>query len=278
MIDEMSASEALKKLYQHNAAQQEEIREKFCALGPFGEFAWTYLLNKLESSDTHEAVRDRGDFQRELMETIIREFSRYRGQFEDCRGQGMPFGEALEKARENLKPLTARENEVVEFCLKWTALENIVTTVASGTALEDIADIWHVSHKCVREAYNDFPEVIIGDYMGVDIYQSLPPDEQEELMVFFKKVLTGTQSVQEYAFLVKGIKARFLNRLQAVSPDELFKLPKEKARHAMKVFLSHGGTMDERALIAWAKEKGIKQEELESLIALAAPRRIAGDV
>ncbi|MFZ7113329.1 MAG: hypothetical protein ACOWYE_16730 [Desulfatiglandales bacterium] len=268
MTEDMLIIHTVKELFENDHYNQAQIPAKFESLGPFGEFGWRYLEKRLGTTDSREAVRDRHDFQRQLTKTLIEKYEAYSRHFKSYLNQGLSCGKALEKAMETLSPFTPLEREVVEFCLKWTALENILSEISKGVILETIAGHWGVSDKWIREAYDDFLEVMVSDYLGKEHYEILPSSEQEDLRNSFLKVLTGAMSLQEYTFLVAGLKARQLRRLRSLSVKELFAIPREKGRFAVKLFLENGGKIDESTLIAWARGQGINQEELEDLLVL----------
>ncbi len=265
----MLALEKVKKLYKNDATERNEIIERFESLGALGEFGWRYLVKKKEILESSEAVRDRESFQRELTENMIKKHVEYRKRVEECLQRGLYFGECLEQARDGLAPLSSIEKEIIELSLKWTALEKVISGLSAGEALESFAVNWHVSEKCIREIYDDFPEVMVSDYIGNDIYQVLPLEDKDQLKIAFLRVLTKDMSIPEYAFLIKGLKGQALKRICSFNEKDFFQLPKEQIRPALEIFLEYGGKIDEKALIDLTNEKGITQAEMESLLSLA---------
>ena len=270
MAEEMLAMDKVKELYEKDGSRGDEVLKKFESLRALGEFGWRYLVKKKEAFDSFDTAHNQERYLRELTEGMIEKHGEYKKQIETCLHEGLSFGESLEQARERLAPLSPLEKEVVELSLKWTALGNIVLDLAKGEILADIAGNWHVSDKCVREVYSDFPEVMVSDYIGNDIYQMLSAEEMEHLKVCFLKVLTEAMSIQEYAFLAKDLKGRILKQIKSYEIKDFFELPKGQAGPALNIFLESGGKIDEKALVALANEKGINQEEFESLRILAA--------
>lgn len=270
MAEEMLAMDTVKKLYENDGSRGYEVLKRFESLGALGEFGWRYLVKKKEAFNAYDTVHNQQYYLRELTECMIAKHGEYKKKIEACLHEGLSFGDSLEQARERLAPLSPLEKEVVELSLKWTALESIISNLAKGEILADIAGNWHVSDKCVREVYNDFPEVMVSDYIDDDIYQMLSAEEMNNLKDCFLKVLTCAMSIQEFAFLAKGLKGRILKQIKSYDLKDFFDLPKEKARPALNVFLGSGGKIDEKTLVALANEKGINQEEFESLRVLAA--------
>ncbi len=266
----MLALEKVKKLYIMDASKRKEVTERFESLGALGEFGWRYLIKKKGNFESGDAVRDRVSFQKKLTENMIKKHIEYGKQMEVCLQRGLHFGECLEQARDGLGPLSSIEKEIVELSLKWTALENIISGLSGGEPLESLAGNWHVSEKCIREIYYDFPEVMVSDYIGNDVYQMLSSENKDRMKVSFLKVLANDMSIQEYAFLTKGLKDQTLKRIRSFNEKDFFELPKDQVRSALVIFLEYGGRIDEKTLIALTNEKGITQAEMESLISLAA--------
>ncbi len=270
MAEEMLAMDAVKKLYEKSDSRGQDVIKKFQSLGPLGEFGWLYMVKKKGIFYSYDTVRKEEGYLRELTECMIEKHGEYKKHVDACLREGISFGESLEQARERLAPLSPLEKEVVELSLKWTALERIISELAKGEILANLAGGWHVSDKCVREVYNDFPEVLVSDYIGNDVYRMLPPEKTEHLNTCFLKVLSEAMSIQEYAFLAKGLKGQILKQIKSFEIRDFFGLPKKQVAPALNIFLTSGGTMEDKDLIALANEKDINQEELEALRILAA--------
>lgn len=268
MTQEILADRMVKDLFKDDPLQGEAIGKKFEALSAFGEFGWRYLLNRIERLPSYESAGDPHHILKELAKTLVEKQGQYRKVVETHVDREAPFGAVLLKAMEGLSPLSPLEKEVLEFTLKWIALEKVLAAINRRESLGDIARNLHVSEKWVREIYYDFTEVVVSDYLGNDLYKILSQDDQELLKTLFLRVINREKTVQEFVLFVKGLQAQVLKRIRHFNIRDLLTLPVEQARHALKVCLESGVDLAEKELIAWANEKGIDQVELERLLEL----------
>lgn len=268
MTQEILAERMVKDLFKDDPLQGEDIGKKFEALSAFGEFGWRYLLKRTKNLQSYESAGDPHHILKELAKTLVEKQEQYKKIVETYVAREASFGAVLLKAVEGLSPLSPLEKEVLEFTLKWIALEKVLAALNRRESMADIARNLRVSEKWVRETYYDFTEVVVSDYLGNDLYEILHGDDQERMKTLFLHVVNGEKPIQEFALFVKGLQARIKKRIQRFKIRDLQALPIEQARHALKVCLESGVDFPEKELIAWANEKGMDQEELERLLEL----------
>lgn len=272
MAGNIMGVDIVKDLYKNNPEVLSEILERFAALGPFGEFGWQYLIKRIEPTEPHRTIKEWQAQEKQLLQTLLdrhAEFSRWVEKYTD---QGLSLGEALDKAKESMSPSTRQEKRVIELCLKWKALENVLRSLSENKSLEVIAADFHVTDKCVREVYHDFAEFMISDYMGEDCYRNLNHEQQEHLKGLFVDTLNKELTVQEFALQLGAIKRQISREIREYTLQDLWGLTREQAPHAMRLFLESGGLIGEQDLIAWACDKGLKQEDLEAFLSMLAHR------
>lgn len=268
MTQELLADRMVKDLFKDDPLQGEVIGKKFEALSAFGEFGWRYLLKRIGKLQSYESTGDPNHYLKELAKTMVEKQEQYKKIVDTYVAREAPFGAVLQKAMEGLSPLSPLEKEVLEFTLKWIALEKVLAALNRQESMADIAQNLHVSEKWVRETYYDFTEVVVSDYLGDDLYQILPQDDQEYLKNLFLHVINREKSLQEFAFFVKGLQIQLLKRIRRFNIGDLQALSLEQARHALKACLESGVDFPEKELIAWANEKGFDQVEIERLLEL----------
>lgn len=266
MTEEKLVADIVRGLYGDDSAVQDEMQKRFAALGPFGEFGWRYLIKRIESTEPHRTMEEWQALQKQLTETLIENHGEFSLWVEKYRDEGLPFGDALEKARERMSPSTKEDKKVLEISLKWLALERITSGVEENRPLEVIAGDFHVSEKCVREVYYDFVEIMVSDYMGDDYYRNLGTDRREHLKRLFIDILSRDLSIQEFSLQIMALKREIIGKIHGYSLADLSDLPKEQAKYAMRLFLESGGEIGEQDLVAWAGDKDIKPEELDALL------------
>ncbi|MBN2123473.1 MAG: hypothetical protein JW821_04210 [Deltaproteobacteria bacterium] len=268
MTETRMVADILRELHEKVPGLKSEIRKKAAEMGAFGEFGWPYLIERVE---TAEPCRNREQWralQRKITERIIEDYRTFRKRFGEYLQQGLPYGDALEKARESMPPSSKTDREIVEFSLKWVSLEGILQGLAENRSLEKIAVEWGVSHKWIKEIYFDFLEIVLSDFMGKDCYQVLSREKQGELKNLFMEVLAEQRSIAEFHARLKDLKKEIAQKLREVTPDVLKGLPEDRAKAFVRFFLESGGRISERELVLLAADKGIGGEDLEALLSL----------
>lgn len=268
MMREKMVADMIGALYDGDPEGRSRTAKGFAGLGPFGEFAWKYLIERVEPSEPGGTAGEPGALQREFTEMMIDKYHEINRRVESCTAQGLPLGSVLEKVREGMSPSTGQEKKVIEICLKWIALKATVLRLAEQMPLERIASDFQVSDKCVREVYFDFVEILLSDYMGNDHYRTLDHEHQERLKGLFLKVVIRELTVQEFVLQARAERRRIDREIAGCTLSDLLDLSGVRAKSAMRLFMGSGGKITEQELVEWAEEKQVGRDELESLLSM----------